>query len=239
MIKAVLMDFGGTVDTDGIHWMRMFEQAYSMLAPHVTADALHDAYVRTERTLGTGGIIGPDFTFRDTLKAKIGLQKSFLEAGEGKNGGSDGNAGINATAILDFCYGKVCDNIGRVSRPAIERLHRDYRLCLVTNFYGNMHRVLTEFGLDPFFEPVIESSCVGVSKPDPEIFRLGISALGLEPAAVVAVGDSAGKDIIPAQTAGCRTIWLSGSAWDNTGCSPDAVIRSLAELPGAIGSLHQ
>ena len=82
-------------------------------------------------------------------------------------------------------------------------------MVLVTNFYGNMHTVLAEFGLDHLFKDVIESSVVGVRKPDPEIFRLGVKALGLEPQETVMIGDNYEKDIVPANSIGCHTILLS------------------------------
>ena len=72
-----------------------------------------------------------------------------------------------------------------------------------------MHTVLEEFGLSHLFKDIIESSVVGVRKPDPEIFRLGVNALGLEPAETIMIGDSPDKDIIPAQSIGYHTIQIS------------------------------
>ena len=106
-------------------------------------------------------------------------------------------------------------------------------MALVSNFYGNMPTVLHEFGMDRFFDSVIESAVVGVRKPNPQIFLLGVEALGLSPSEVVVVGDSMKKDIIPAKAAGCRTVWLKGEGWssepeDET--LPDGVITDLNQL---------
>ena len=103
-------------------------------------------------------------------------------------------------------------------------------MVLVTNFYGNMHTVLKEFGLDHLFKDVVESSVVGVRKPDPEIFRLGVKALGLEAAETVMIGDSPDKDIIPAQSIGCKTVWLQGKNRSEAQCTPDQTISSLSEI---------
>ena len=198
MIKGILIDFGGTIDSDGIHWFNAFSDAYAMVAD-VPKDLLWDAYVNTERTLGRNPIIKPTDTFCKTLQTKIALQTDYLQS-----------KGITITAqdtILDTCYNKVVKHISTVSKPTLERIKLPK--VLVTNFYGNMHTVLEEFGLDHLFKEVVESSVVGVRKPDPEIFRLGVQALGLEPQETVMIGDNFEKDIVPAQSIGCHTIWLS------------------------------
>ncbi|MBR3936764.1 MAG: HAD family hydrolase [Bacteroidaceae bacterium] len=201
MIKGILIDFGGTIDSDGIHWFDQFRDAYALVAS-VPESLLWDAYVHAERTLGRNPIIGPDYTFCKTLQIKIALQTEYLQL-----------HGIDLTAqdtILDTCYNKVVKHISTVSKPVLERIQLP--MVLVTNFYGNMHTVLAEFGLDHLFKEVVESAVVGVRKPDPQIFRLGVAALGLEPAEIVMIGDSADKDILPAQSIGCQTIQITPSS---------------------------
>lgn len=203
MIKGILIDFGGTIDSDGIHWFNAFSDAYAMVAD-VPKDLLWDAYVNTERTLGRNPIIKPTDTFCKTLQTKIALQTEYLQS-----------KGITITAqdtILDTCYNKVVKHISTVSKPVLERLAAQYPMVLVTNFYGNMHTVLQEFSLDHLFKDVIESAVAGVRKPDPEIFRLGVAALGLEPQETVMIGDSPDKDILPAQSIGCHTIQITPSS---------------------------
>ena len=203
MIKGILIDFGGTIDSDGIHWFDQFRDAYALVAD-ISEPLLWDAYVHTERTLGRNPIIGPDYTFCKTLQTKIALQTEYLQT-----------KGITVTAqdaILDTCYNKVVKHISTVSKPVLERLSAQYPMVLVTNFYGNMHTVLKEFGLDHLFKDVVESAVVGVRKPDPQIFRLGVAVLGLEPQETVMIGDSQEKDILPAQSIGCQTFQITPSS---------------------------
>lgn len=223
MIKGILIDFGGTIDSDGIHWFDAFREAYALVAD-VTKELLWDAYVHTERTLGGNPIITSDFTFRHTLQVKLFLQAEYLQS-KGIN-----ISDVAQNAILDYCYNKVVHHISAVSKPVLEKLHIKYPMVLVTNFYGNMHTVLEEFGLSRLFKDIIESSVVGVRKPDPEIFRLGVNALGLEPAETVMIGDSPDKDVIPAQSIGCKTVWLQGKKWSEVQCTPDRTISTLAEV---------
>ena len=221
MIKGILIDFGGTIDSDGIHWFNAFSDAYAMVAD-VPKDLLWDAYVNTERTLGRNPIIKPTDTFCKTLQTKIALQTEYLQS-----------KGITITAqdtILDTCYNKVVKHISTVSKPVLERIQLPK--VLVTNFYGNMHTVLEEFGLDHLFKEVVESSVVGVRKPDPEIFRLGVQALGLEPQETVMIGDNYEKDIVPANSIGCHTIWLSPQSdkGDGSVCHLPEILSYLESL---------
>ena len=218
MIKGILIDFGGTIDSDGIHWFNAFSEGYSVVAD-IPQDVLREAYAYTERTLGRNQIIDPDYTFCKTLQTKIVLQTQYLN--------SKGILFTKQDTVLDYCYNKVVKHISTVSKPVLERLRSRYPIVLVTNFYGNMHTVLREFGLDHLFKAVIESSVVGVRKPDPEIFRLGVKALGLEPSETVMIGDSPDKDIIPAQSIGCYTVWLRGKSWSGMDCTPDQTVSTL------------
>ena len=228
MIKGILIDFGGTIDSDGIHWFNAFSDAYAMVAD-VPRDMLWDAYVHTERTLGSNPIIRPTDTFCKTLQTKIALQTEYLQ--------SKGITMIAQDTILDTCYNKVVKHISTVSKPVLERLHAKHPMVLVTNFYGNMHTVLEEFCMDHLFKDVIESSVVGVRKPDPAIFRLGVTALGLTAAETVMIGDSPDKDIIPAQSIGCHTVWLRGKSWSGMDCTPDRTISTLnSQFLNSIGA---
>jgi len=227
--EGLLFDFGGTIDTDGLHWYHVFARAYRAAGIIDTgipeADALlRDAYVHAERRLGKEHIISQDFTFRQTLHAKLVLQHDYLV--------SKGQNPYSIDFVLDSCYFQVTDNIDRVSRPVLDVLSMKYPMVLVTNFYGNMPTVLQEFGLSGYFRTIVESATAGVRKPDPEIFRHGCSALGLEPQTVTMIGDSLDKDIVPAATAGCRTVWLKGQGWaDASTESKDlCTINSLTEL---------
>lgn len=203
MIKGMLIDFGGTIDTDGVHWYRMFRDAYPKT---VSDELLREAYVFGERNLEAG----PNCTFHEMLEKKVALH------------------GLGAEGVVEKCYARMKANIENVALPALEQI--SLPKVLVTNFYGNMHTVLEEFGLSHLFVDVVESSVVGVRKPDPEIFRLGAKALGLDPSETVMVGDSADKDIEPARLAGCRTVWLKGQGWAESDCAPDITITSLSQI---------
>ena len=83
-----------------------------------------------------------------------------------------------------------------------------------------------------FFDKIIESAVVGVRKPDPAIFGLGVEALGLPAENIVVLGDSHSKDIVPATKNGCQTVWLKGKGWgdDEEGATADVIITDFMQL---------
>lgn len=209
MIKGIIFDYGGTLDTGGDHWSHVIYAAYKKAGVAVGEGDFRDAYVYGERELARTLHILPHHDFGDLLLIKMGIELQYLterglfapQAVEEKS-----------KEIAGYCYRAARESIER-ARPVLEELSKKYPMVLVSNFYGNVETVLKDFGLDGYFRRVIESAVVGVRKPDPEIFRLGVEALGLKPEEVLVVGDSYKKDIVPAEKLGCKVLWIKGRGW--------------------------
>ena len=208
MIKGYIFDYGGTLDTGGQHWGKVIWHAYEHLQVPVSETDFRDAYVHAERTLGKNPIIQPDFTFYKTLETKIRLQLEYLQTSYITPLTS------YIIPLTSYLYEATVAETSK-SREVLLSLKKQYPMVLVSNFYGNIATVLKEFKLDGIFDTIIESAVVGVRKPDPQIFTLGVEALGMQPDEVVVVGDSMDKDIIPASKAGCHTVWFKGEGWTN------------------------
>ena len=120
------------------------------------------------------------------------------------------------------------------NKQVLEHLKQaGYPMVLVSNFYGNINQVLKDAEIDGYFKEVIESAVVGVRKPNPAIFALGVCALDLPASQVLVVGDTYGKDIIPAHKLGCHTLWIKGLQWEEKQVDesiPDGIIRKLSEM---------
>lgn len=106
------------------------------------------------------------------------------------------------------------------------------RLGVVSN--GNaqaQRRKIDALGIAPFFDAVIISGAVGVRKPDPRIFRLGLRAVGAEAAQCWFVGDHPVTDILGARAAGLVAVWVrDGRAWPAGEPPPGKQINSMCEL---------
>lgn len=218
--KGYIFDYGGTLDTGGCHWGKVIWHAYQQVGVPVDEAMFRDAYVHGERTLAKNPIIQPDFTFRQTLDAKLRIEMEYLGHCEQHD------------AVLDRLYADVCRHTAESVR-VLKQLKAKYPMVLVSNFYGNIATVLHEFGFDGLFSHIVESAVVGVRKPNPRIFQLGVEALGMNASDVTVVGDSIDKDIRPAHEAGCKTVWIRGEQWTDDPVDEsqaDLVIDQLAEL---------
>ena len=220
--------------------------------------AFRDAYVYGERALAVNPIVTPDFHFEDILREKLILELSFLAGKElletGKNDaekqaklGNDSDASSEslllslsdseihqiAVDMAHYINAKTLDLL-QENKQVLEHLKQaGYPMVLVSNFYGNINQVLKDAEIDGYFKEVIESAVVGVRKPNPAIFALGVCVLDLPASQVLVVGDTYGKDIIPAHKLGCHTLWIKGLQWEEKQVDesiPDGIIRKLSEM---------
>ena len=220
--------------------------------------AFRDAYVYGERALAVNPIVTPDFHFEDILREKLILELNFLAGKElletGKDDaekqaklGNDSDASSEslllslsdseihqiAVDMAHYINAKTLDLL-QENKQVLEHLKQaGYPMVLVSNFYGNINQVLKDAEIDGYFKDVIESAVVGVRKPNPAIFALGVCALDLPASQVLVVGDTYGKDIIPAHKLGCHTLWIKGLQWEEKQVDesiPDGIIRKLSEM---------
>ena len=220
--------------------------------------AFRDAYVYGERALAVNPIVTPDFHFEDILREKLILELNFLAGKElletGKDDaekqaklGNDSDAS-SESLLLSLSDSEIhqiaVDMALYINAKTLDLLHENkqvlehlkqagYPMVLVSNFYGNINQVLKDAEIDGYFKDVIESAVVGVRKPNPAIFALGVCALDLPASQVLVVGDTYGKDIIPAHKLGCHTLWIKGLQWEEKQVDesiPDGIIRKLSEM---------
>ena len=220
--------------------------------------AFRDAYVYGERALAMNPIVTPDFHFEDILREKLILELNFLAGKElletGKDDAekqaklrndsdasseslllslSDSEIHQIAVDMAHYINAKTLDLL-QENKQVLEHLKQaGYPMVLVSNFYGNINQVLKDAGIDGYFKEVIESAVVGVRKPNPAIFALGVCALDLPASQVLVVGDTYSKDIMPAHKLGCHTLWIKGLQWEEKQVDesiPDGIIRKLSEM---------
>lgn len=235
-IKGIIFDYGGTIDTDGIHWGEFIWSEYRRAGINITREEYREAYVYAERYLAKNPVIEPTDTFKRLLEKKIAIQ--FDKLRQTVTGAEF--APENEKMIAEGCYSRVKETLKKTC-AIVEELSKTFPIVLVTNFYGNMPVVLKEFGLSAYFRTIVESSAVGLRKPDPALFSLGVEALGMRAEDIAVVGDSYRKDIYPSSTLGCSTVWLKNICWEEEpvieGHGPTTTIKSLEELPQAIDAI--
>lgn len=208
--KTIIFDFGATLDTNGIHWFYVFKQEHLKYNSFLSDEQLRDAYIYGEQTIAKQHLINSEDNFLQTLIVKVGLQYERLF----QQGVILENM-YHIQEVAQACYLFAKQNILYV-KPMLEDLANDYRLAIVSNFYGNLESVLRDYGIRDLFEVVIESAVIGVSKPDKKLLLTCFQQMNIKPEQAIVVGDSYKKDISPAKQLGYKTIWLKGKSWKET-----------------------
>lgn len=208
-VKGIIFDYGGTLDSGGDHWSEIIWAGYETSRVLVDKAEFREAYVYAERELARTLHILPHHDFRDMLGIKIKIEMQYLCQ---KGLMNPESVDEKSSEVADYCDQYARKSIAKI-RPVLDKLNAQYPMVLVSNFYGNIESVLEKYHIRGYFNKIIESSVVGVRKPDPAIFRLGVEALDLPAEAVLVIGDSYKKDIMPAESIGCQVAWLKGKGW--------------------------
>lgn len=203
-IEAVLFDFGGTLDADGVAWKERFHTYYRAEGLEITPAAFQSVFFAADDLL-VGGL-----SLETDLSGTVHELTTNLEAELARHGaGLDTeNAGRRGRRVATHFLNEASAAIAR-NRPVLEALSGRYRLGIVSNFYGNLEAVCRGVGLASLFGVIVDSHRVGARKPDPAIFRAALEALSATPEATLVVGDSLRRDREGARRIGMGFIWIA------------------------------
>lgn len=198
-IKAVILDFGGTLAEGGLELEPYHDAIRIILTGRgyaVEAGELRRALHWALQSLNRVRARGKEKTFEE-------VYGNFL-----------GRLGVPADDDLlevlhrnfktyyrnDFLY---------CVEDVLRWLSDRYKVALLSNTMSDQPReLLEESGFDAYFDLVVCSRDTGVRKPNPEIFRLVLSELGVEPREAVHVGDSVEADMYGARDSGLTGVWI-------------------------------
>ena len=114
-------------------------------------------------------------------------------------------------------------------KPLIQRLRPRYKTAIATNRSDTMDRVISEHGLDGYFDLVVCAGDVDHPKPHPDQLVKILEHFGIEPCDSLYVGDS-DLDEIAAKAAGVPFV-----AYKNRSLSADFHIQSLKQIAEILG----
>ena len=207
-IRALLFDFGGTLDGNGVHWRdrtyRFLQRAYPEI-DRDTFDRVDRASV--DRLIASGK--APELTLRETMDV---IATGIYEA-------LDLDPEVKDQYVDFFCLGAQ-EHLDR-NRRWLETLREQYRLGVISNNFGNTQGWCDEYNLSPLLDIVVDSTVVGVSKPEAGIFHAALTGLSTLPEEAIYVGDTYSDDVVGAKGVGLWTAWLVGE--EEKEC-PDASI---------------
>jgi len=237
-ISAILFDFGGTLDGP-VHWLDRFLAHYRAAGIEITRAELDPAFAEATR-IGYGATrILSRFGLTDLVRFLIGHQvEHLLKSGPPniratlEEGGAKGRHRI-VEAITILFVSQTMAGLEH-SREVMAALSGRFKLGVVSNFYGNLDRVLADTRLERFFAAVVDSSRLGVFKPEPGIFEDALKKMRIGAPETAMVGDSLSKDCAPAKMLGMRTVWLRADSSRAPAESADAIadvtIESIDEV---------
>jgi putative hydrolase of the HAD superfamily len=223
MLSGLLFDFGGTLDSDGGHWLDRFWAIYPQVGlTQLPKDRIKEAFywadlqAETDMPMRTAG-------FRVMMERHVAWQFQKL-----------GLIDPEKQAAAAAAFYRPSEKILHRNRGILEKLSlAGYKLGVVSNFYGNVEVLCKEALLAPFLETILDSAVVGLKKPDPAFFQMALEQLKLPAHRVGFVGDSFERDMLPAKALGLRTYWMVGDT-DKKAPQPgivDVMLRSLEDLP--------
>lgn len=218
-ITAILFDFGGTLDADGVAWKERFLRFYREEGVSVTSERFAQAFYKADDALV--GRIPSTLSLKDTVRRLAQDVARELELSD-------------QATVERVAKRFVADSHERLMKNmrVLQALSRRYRLGIVSNFYGNLSAVCREAELSRLFPTIIDSEVVGHLKPSPEIFYAALKELRAEPSQAVFVGDSLQRDMAGAKAAGMAHVWLTPQASQQGGacCPNDPVVHGLEEV---------
>lgn len=192
MLKAVLWDFGGVLTTSPFEAFNRYEQAHDIPLDFIrTVNATNpdeNAWAQFERS-----DISPDE-----------FDQRFADESEALG------HRIQGAAVLSLLSGDVRPKM----LAALRAIKAHYRVACITNNVksgqgagmattseraSRVAEVMREFDL------VVESSELGIRKPDPRIYQHTCKLLGIDPSEALFI-DDLGINLKPAKALGMRTI---------------------------------
>lgn len=216
--RALLFDFGGTLDAEGVAWKDRFYR----LAADEGLDAPREVFDRA--------FYAATDVLEGCIPASTGLPELVERIADGLASGLERDSGLLRRIGTRFLH----DSQAQLAESAalLSDLNGRFRIGIVSNFYGNLQTVCAEAGLFPAAAVAVDSTIAGFKKPDPRIFQAALDALQVSAAEAVFVGDSLRRDMAGAAGMGMRHIWLrpASAAGDGPCCPGDATIERREDI---------
>lgn len=116
--------------------------------------------------------------------------------------------------LNEFSVAEVWTRLVPGSRAALERIAAlGVKVAIVSNADGTVEEQLRADGICQVgpgagvpVDAVLDSTVVGVAKPDPKIFEIALERVGVAPERAIHVGDTPAADVVGARAAGVRPV---------------------------------
>lgn len=220
-LKAILFDFGGCLDSDGMHSRTLFLQVFTQLGvmSSISKEAFQDAYSYADKKMIDEKLVLNANLFESNL-VMVELILCTLEYHN-----------QNLTKEIAEEITKIQEHFLIKNAPTLEKLSQNFRLGIISNFTGNLEIILKKYQLRQYFEHVLDSYHIGFSKPDIRIFEEALKRFALPASSCLFIGDNNERDILPAKRLGMKTVLIHEAIHNRTfSPGPDAYVLEICEL---------
>lgn len=227
MIKAVILDFGGTLSEIGkIGWASWHSKIIELLKRrgiNVDKDSLIKAIDASGAALDEIQSRNEDITFKEMYadvmtRLGIAVDEDTLEE-------------INEVfhelqnPVLYPCVEEV-----------LRALSRRYKVAVLANTISEVpHICLSQFELRKYIDLIVCTGELHIRKPSPKAFRYVLEKLGVKPEEAVHVGNTFKTDILGAIETGITPIWINREekeTWSGY------KIESICDLPEKLNEIE-
>jgi putative hydrolase of the HAD superfamily len=198
-IKAVLLDFGGTLVSGGLELESYHESIRNYLISlgyNVPIKELKKALRRALSELNKKRSRGLEMTFEEVYSIFLGKLNIITD-----------------DSMLEWLHENFRNHHSTSLFPCVENLLKElsskYKLAMISNTLSNQSKLmLKKTKLDQYFDLIVCSRDLGVRKPNPEIFKIVLERINVKPSKTVHVGDSVEIDMYGARDVGITGIWI-------------------------------
>lgn len=205
-IRAIIFDLDGVIcSTDRYHY----------LAWKALADRLGTPFDEQKNKLLRG------VSRMDSLEIILGDRSSHfseqekLELAEEKN-----------RIYREYLQTMRPSDLSEDTRYTLQTLRKRGYLLAIGSSSKNSRQILTQLGLEHFFDAVADGTQITRSKPDPEVFLLAASLLGISPEQAIVIEDAA-SGVQAAKAGHFRVIGIRSKENDP---NSDITIKKLSDL---------
>jgi putative hydrolase of the HAD superfamily len=121
--------------------------------------------------------------------------------------------GGQVPAVLESFRYNPCayEELNKRTVRLAKKLQKRYKMALCSNATLYLDELLTDYGLWPIFDTVVNSAKVGLRKPDPKVYDLTVGRLGLAPSECLLIDDKE-RNTRAAEALGIKTVVFLSAA---------------------------
>ena len=222
-IRAVLFDLDNTLthrDQSILAYSQHLANAYQQQLQHAEISQIQSII----RRIDNGGYPKKELLTHPSIAASVAyaLQQEL-----------NWNSLPDFEELTQFWFQQF--GLSAVAMPGANHLlaelkQQGYKLAVVSNGgHATRLTILQGLGFSHYFDEIISSELVGISKPNPEIFLHTSCQLDVAPQNCLFIGDHPVNDIQGATEAGMQALWLQGFH-KTEAHKPINTIQNLAEI---------